>query len=119
MRNDTIGLKEIDADATQGKTKDVDAQDLATLNIIRTGSTWTQTASFWTGKVSDQFCTLCGEEKETPDQLLWKCECLEEQRKIHDKELAALDPDELPASMRIGIAANPLGPFWGATYMKA
>ena len=46
MRNDTEGLREIDKHATQGDCKDLSTEDLATLNIIRTASTWTQATTF-------------------------------------------------------------------------
>ena len=42
---------------------------------------------------------------------------MEQKRKQHDADLAALDPKTLPPALKIGIApamkANPLGTFWG------
>ena len=42
---------------------------------------------------------------------------MEQKRKEHDAKLAEIDPDKLPAAIKVGIAsamvANPIGPFWG------
>ena len=62
-------------------------------------------------------CDICGKEKETPEHVIWTCPCLEEKRKEHDKDLATLDPEFLPAALKIGVApamgANPIAPFRG------
>ena len=82
----------------------MDAEDLNILNIIRTGSMWTKTSSYWAGKPEDQMCVLCNKEKETPEHVLWVCECLKDKRVEHDKEIAALDPAKLPQAIKFGIA---------------
>ena len=81
-RKETQGLKEINMAATKGECRKMEASDLNLLNIIRTVSTWTKEATFWTGRKEENVCALCGKEVETPEHMLWKCECLEEARKI-------------------------------------
>ena len=69
-RHENVGLKEIDAFATQADEKRMDQKDLTLLNVIRTGSMWTQSTTSWTGKVDDTLCELCGLFKETPEHVL-------------------------------------------------
>ena len=77
MRKESQGLKEIDLFATQGCCKELNAEDLSILHVIRTGSTWTKDTAFWTGEATDQICSLCRKEKETPEHILWLCEGIE------------------------------------------
>ena len=77
-RKENVGLGEIDAFATKADEAKLTADELNTLNVVRTGSTWTKNVTFWTGKAEDNMCTLCGQEKETVERLLWECVCLAE-----------------------------------------
>ena len=87
------------------------------LNIIRTGSTWTSSSSFWAGRKDTNLCRLCGEEKETVEHILWYCKCLKEARLNADKQLAECNPDIFPTAAKHGIApamaTHPEQPFWG------
>ena len=82
-----------------------------------TGSSWTQEATFWTGKADDQICKLCMKEKETSDHV-WFCESLRENAGDLDEELANIYPMDLAPAVRHGIApimnANPTKTFWRA-----
>ena len=95
-RHENVGLKEIDSYASKADEKNINKQDLTLLNIVRTGSMWTQNTTYWTGKVEDVMCELCGMFKQTPDHVLWRCLGLQEQREKPDKDLASIDPDLLP-----------------------
>ena len=68
-RKETVELHEIDRAATKAETKKMDEQETATLNILRTGSAWTKTASSWAGKSDDKRCDLCGDEEDSPDHM--------------------------------------------------
>ena len=98
-------MEEVDFFATEGEHKGniKDDGDKLTFNIMRTGSTWTRVATFWTGKTDDRPCQLCLEEEDTADHV-WKCRRLKEKARGLDKELAEIDPDKLTNSMRIGVA---------------
>ena len=78
---------------------------------------WTQETTDWTGKIEDFMCEFCGLTKETPEHVIWVCPCFEEKRREHDRDLADLNPDVLPAALKVGVApsmsANPMGPFLG------
>ena len=117
-RWETEKLEEIDFFATEGehKGKIRSEEDKLTLNIMRTGSTWTRVATFWTGKSDDETCQLCKEEEESADHL-WRCRCLKEKAKELDKDLAEIDPGTLTNSMLIGVAPAMDGDtrktYWG------
>ena len=92
-RWETAKLVELDFSAAEGehKGKFKDDEDKMTLNIMRTGSTWTRVATFLTGKTDDRMCQLCLQEEETADHV-WRCRCLKEKAKELDKELVEIDP---------------------------
>ena len=68
-RKEAERLHEIDRTATKAATKKLQVQERTTLNIIRSGSAWSRTASYWAGKADDKNCTLCGHEEDSPDHL--------------------------------------------------
>lgn len=49
QRHGASNLVEIDAYATRGKTKEINEEDMLTLNLVRTGSMWTKNTASWTG----------------------------------------------------------------------
>ena len=79
-RKENVGLAEIDAFATKADETKLTAEELNTLNVVRTGSTWTKRVTSWTGKAEDSMCTLCGLEKETTEHLLWDCVCASQKK---------------------------------------
>ena len=60
-RWETEKLEDIYFLATEGehKGKLKTYADKLSLNIMRTGSTWTRVATFWTGKTDDRMYQLC------------------------------------------------------------
>ena len=88
---------------------------------MRTGSAWNRVAAYWSGQVEDRICQLCLEGEENANHF-WKCKSLEQVRKDADKDIAALDPDDLPNPIKQGIApalgASSCGTFWGDCQRK-
>ena len=86
------------------------------LDIVRTGSASSRTAAYWAGQVDDKTCQLCMEEDNAPEPM-WTCKALEKARREANVEIANVDPNRLPMSVKCGIApalkANIEGPFWG------
>lgn len=87
-RNETNELNEIDTYATEANNWNEvkDGSEKVGLRIVLTGSSWTQAATFWTGKADDQICKLCMKEKETSDHF-WFCESLRKKPMIFTKSL--------------------------------
>ena len=90
-RHETDNLTEIDAYATSGQTKDIDNEDLMQLNLVRTGSLWTKSSSYWTGRDEEKMCSVCMEEEETSEHIIWRCRPLQNKRKEADSILASID----------------------------
>ena len=72
-RHEARDFVEIDAYATSGKTKEIKEDDLMMLNLVRTGSLWTKNTTYWTGKVDDMTCSVCNDEEETAEHIIWRC----------------------------------------------
>ena len=91
-------------------------EDRTLLDITRTGSSWTRVAAYGAGQVEDKTCQNCFEAEEDANRF-WACKALNTAREKAGKELAELDPNISPASVRQGIApalsANCCGAFWG------
>ena len=100
QRHEAIDLVEIDAYATSGKTKEINEEDLMTLSLVRTGSLWTNSTAYWTGKVDDLACSVCNEEEETAEHIIWRCKPLDERRKEVDSILAGIKCEHLPVPIR-------------------
>ena len=89
--------------------------EMLTLSIIRTGSMWTRTAAYWSGKADDKMCQLCLEEKRKESA----CRCcnLLENAKASVVDLAGINPDSIANAMLIRVApamcGDPRIPFWG------
>ena len=119
QRHEASDLVEIDAYATSGKTKEIIEDDLMMLNLVRTGSLWAKSTAYWTGKVDELTCSVCNEEEETAEHIIWRCKPLDERRKEVDSILAGINCDHLPVPIRHGIApalkATIPGTFWGTT----
>ena len=94
-REETIGLDEIDKEATEAMAKTMDPEDRNTLDIVRPGSAWNRVAAYWSGQVEDKTCQLCLEGEEDANHF-WKCKALENARREADKDIAELNPDDLP-----------------------
>ena len=114
MRDETIGLKEIDMEVNDlGKMGN---EDNMIADITRTGATWTRSAAYWAGQAEDKTCQLCGQHDEDSWHF-WVCPALAKAREEADKELAELDPKILPMPVRHGIApamtAKGSTTFWG------
>ena len=90
-RMETKDPEDIDRYVTHGEHKDKtnDNDEKLTLKFLRTGSTWTRTAAYWSGKVDDDICQLCVVAEETADHL-WKSCKLKEKAKEIDKYLAEM-----------------------------
>ena len=54
-----MGLDEIDMDATEEGIKKMQEEDRLTIDITRTGSTWTRSAADWSGQQDDKICQVC------------------------------------------------------------
>ena len=80
IRNEVMQLVEIDSEATRAKTGKMDEQDLHTLNILRTGSSWTAQNRYWDARKDDKLCDLCRGAIETPDNF-WYCPALRDHAK--------------------------------------
>ena len=65
-------MDEIDKEATENLPKQMSAEDRLKLDIVRTGSTWTRTASYWAGQVDDKVCQLCLEDDEDANHVRGK-----------------------------------------------
>ena len=76
-RHETENLVEIDAYATSGHMKEIDNEDLMQLNLVRTGSLWTKSTAYWTGRDEAKTCCICMEEDETAEHIIWRCKPLE------------------------------------------
>ena len=117
-RHGTENLVEIDAYATSGHMKEIDNEGLMQLNLVRTGSLWTKSTAYWTGRDEAKTCCICMED-ETAEHIIWRCKPLEKKRKEADSILAAINCKLLPAPVRHGIApalkAAMPGTFWGTT----
>ena len=118
-RHETENLVEIDAYATSGHMKEIDNEDLMQLNLVRTGSLWTKSTAYWTGRDEEKTCSICQEEAETAEHIIWRCKPLAKKRREADSILASIDCKLLPAPVRHGIApalkATMPGTFWGTT----
>ena len=110
---------EIDAYATSRQMKEINNEDLMQLNLVRTGSLWTKSTAYWTGRDDEKTCSICQEEAETAEHIIWRCKPLAKKRKEADSILAGIDCKLLPAPVRHGIAAalkaTMPGTFWGTT----
>jgi len=108
-RKECEGLYEVDKTAILGSDKHLTDKELTNVNMARTGSAWDRNTAFWAGQAEEQECIICG-EKENGDHV-WTCKELEEERKEVDEDIAKLDPEKLPASVKQGVApamiANP------------
>lgn len=71
--------------------------------MVQTGSAWCNALLFKTGEVASEACTACG-GKHTLEHIIWRCTKHREFRRGLDPEIAALDPDKLPAALKFGIA---------------
>ena len=49
-REETVGLDEIDMEATEEGIKKMQEDDRLIMDITRTGSTWTRSAAYWAGQ---------------------------------------------------------------------
>ena len=58
-RTENVGLSEIDMFATKAEGTKLREEERNRLNIIRTGSTWTNQSTFWTGKTDESLFKLC------------------------------------------------------------
>ena len=116
-RKEHVCHVETDYYATKGTIGKMDEDDKVTLNVIRSGSTWTANTGYWAGHKESAMCRLCGKEKETSEHIHWYCEKLHEQRCQADKEIGLCNPDMLPQAIKHGIApamgSDPRQPFWG------
>ena len=119
QRHEARDLVEIDAYATSGDTKEINEDDLMMLNLVRTGSLWTKSTECWTGKVDELTCSVCNEEEETAEHIIWRCKPLGERRKEVDSMLIGINCDHLPVPIRHGIApalkTTISAAFWGTT----
>ena len=102
-RQEAIDLPEIDKMATNQAAAEWSEKERSRLKVVQTGSSWTAEAGYWAGQYDSKKCALCGLEDETFDHF-WRCPALADGRKEADQLLAEVDPDLLPAPMRIGIA---------------
>ena len=77
--------------------------DLVQLNIVRTGSSWTAEKAYWAGQSENKSCMLCGHPNETSDHF-GECSALKQARQLADKQIAMLNQEKLPKSIRHGVA---------------
>ena len=120
-REETVGLMEIDKEATTADKKKLSEEDRLILDVHQTGSAWNRTAAYWAGQCDDQNCQLCM-EKEDFDHI-FTCKELECERARADPQLAMLDAKQFPPAIKCGIApamkADPICPFWGGDQQVA
>ena len=120
LRDETVGLFEIDTYATHAKHEDeVPEEKRIVLRLMQSGSNWTKSVTAKTGRtdeeVADVNCDLCG-LKETSDHI-WHCTALKCKARQLDVDLATADPYDFTPAMRQGIAcalnADPTRTYWG------
>ena len=79
-------------------------------------------ASYWPGQVEDKICKLCREGEEDASHF-WKCKALESARQEADKDIAGINPEDLPNPVKQGIApalsASSCGTYWDQCERKA
>ena len=120
-RKETTGLLEIDTYATNAKHKEeVPKEKKAILRYMQSGSNWCKALTAKTGRTDcctqEENCDICKTHKEDTDHI-WFCPVLKSKAREIDVDLAEIDPECIPPSLRKGIApamgADPTGPFWG------
>ena len=52
----------------------------------------------------EKTCSLCNEEAETAEHIIWRCKHLDDKRKEADSILASINCEQLPVAVRHGIA---------------
>ena len=70
---------------------------------MQTGSNLTAEAAYWAGQGRDEICMLRGRSNDHFDHV-WKCSALAKGREIIEPLLAKVDPDLLPAPVKLGFA---------------
>ena len=90
-RREMEHLVEIDAYATSGQMKEINNEDLMQLNLVRTGSLWTKITAYWAGRDDEKTCSICQEEDETAEHIIWRCKPFTKKRKEADSILAGID----------------------------
>ena len=67
LRDETVGLFDIDEYATKAACRKIVDGDRALLDVVRTGASWGGRAGFWAGQKDTNMCKLCGLAKRDSD----------------------------------------------------
>ena len=112
-----VHISEIDAVATRGNPKLHDEEDSSRLRILQSGGAWGKEALHAIDRAEDMQCDLCGAAKQSPEHTSFYCNHPEvvKARQNADFEISNLNPDLLPAHIKLGIATV-MSPYDFTTY---